>query len=138
MVGTARRRKEAMSYRRYYKLQLAELIHDLLDLPNDGHGNPVTGLKVVNAILAAISSGLHRGEDVEIRGFGIFRTHTRKPRRTGNNLLLNHPNIHSPVPIIWPSKKYVRFYPAAQLRALINPTGTNRVERRALSIASHS
>lgn len=136
MVGTARRRKEAMSYRRYYKLQLAELIHDLLDFPNDGHGNPVIGLKVVNAILTAIAGSLHRGEDVEIRGFGIFRIHTRKPKRTGNNFLLNRPNIHSSAPITWPSKKYVRFYPAAQLRALINPTGTNRVERRALSITS--
>ena len=121
-------------YCRYYKLQLAELIHDLLDIPNDGHGNPIVGLKIVNAIITTMIAALQRGEDVEVKGFGIFRIHTRKPRRTGNNFLLNRPNIHSPVPITWPTKKYVRFYPAAQLRALLNPTGTNRVERRALSV----
>lgn len=108
---------------------LALSIHELLDLPLK-NGRPVIGYKIVKAIARSLRDAVKRGEEIRIPGFGIFRTVTWKPHRTGNPFLTQ--NLHSPVPIEGKPRKVVTFLPSEQLLAMLN-RGTTWQEKRAMS-----
>jgi integration host factor subunit beta len=67
---------------------------------------------IVETIFESIVSSLHRGEKIEIRGFGSFRTRQRQPR-VGRN-----PKTGSRVEV--PSKRIPYFKPSKELRDLVN------------------
>ncbi len=67
---------------------------------------------VVDTVFGSIVETLHRGEKVELRGFGSFRLRRREPRRGRN------PRTGDRVEV--PSKRVVYFTPGKELKALIN------------------
>ena len=68
--------------------------------------------EIVEAILGSIVGSLHRGEKIEIRGFGSFRTRQRPPR-VGRN-----PKTGTRVEV--PSKSIPYFKPGKELLELVN------------------
>ena len=110
-------------------LELAKAIHEVLDLPNNRHGEPSFGYKVVKTIVNSIATALHRGEDVHVRGFGIFRVVTRTPRRTANSFITRDP-LFSPVIINHKPRRVVIFIPSIQLLAMLNQSSPNHKEAR--------
>src|SRR3954462_7053418 len=73
---------------------------------------------IVETIFDSIVNSLHKGEKIEIRGFGSFRTRQRQPR-VGRN-----PKTGSRVEV--PSKRIPYFKPSKELRDLVN--GSNHVQ----------
>jgi len=73
---------------------------------------------IVETIFDSIVNSLHKGEKIEIRGFGSFRTRQRQPR-VGRN-----PKTGSRVEV--PSKRIPYFKPSKELRDLVN--GSSEVE----------
>ena len=69
---------------------------------------------IVETIFDSIVSSLHKGDKIEIRGFGSFRTRQRQPR-VGRN-----PKTGSRVEV--PSKRIPFFKPSKELRDLVNQT----------------
>ena len=67
---------------------------------------------IVETIFESIVNSLHKGEKIEIRGFGSFRTRQRQPR-VGRN-----PKTGSRVEV--PSKRIPFFKPSKELRDLVN------------------
>jgi len=67
---------------------------------------------IVETIFDSIVNSLHKGEKIEIRGFGSFRTRQRQPR-VGRN-----PKTGSRVDV--PSKRIPFFKPSKELRDLVN------------------
>ena len=67
---------------------------------------------VVNAIVAAMSMTLVRGQRIEIRGFGSFGINHRPPR-TGRN-----PKTGEKVPV--PEKFFPHFKPGRELRERVD------------------
>lgn len=67
---------------------------------------------IVETIFDSIVTSLHKGEKIEIRGFGSFRTRQRQPR-IGRN-----PKTGSRVEV--PSKRIPFFKPSKELRDLVN------------------
>lgn len=67
---------------------------------------------IVETIFDSIVSSLHKGDKIEIRGFGSFRTRQRQPR-VGRN-----PKTGSRVEV--PSKRIPFFKPSKELRDLVN------------------
>jgi integration host factor subunit beta len=75
---------------------------------------------IVETIFDSIVNSLHKGEKIEIRGFGSFRTRQRQPR-VGRN-----PKTGSRVEV--PSKRIPYFKPSKELRDLVNgPQAAERV-----------
>jgi integration host factor subunit beta len=70
---------------------------------------------IVETIFDSIVNSLHKGEKIEIRGFGSFRTRQRQPR-VGRN-----PKTGSRVEV--PSKRIPFFKPSKELRDLVNHSG---------------
>ena len=70
---------------------------------------------IVETIFDSIVNSLHKGDKIEIRGFGSFRTRQRQPR-VGRN-----PKTGSRVEV--PSKRIPFFKPSKELRDLVNQTG---------------
>jgi integration host factor subunit beta len=70
---------------------------------------------IVETIFDSIVNSLHKGEKIEIRGFGSFRTRQRQPR-VGRN-----PKTGSRVEV--PSKRIPYFKPSKELRDLVNGNG---------------
>jgi integration host factor subunit beta len=68
--------------------------------------------EIVDTIFNSIVGSLHRGEKIEIRGFGSFRTRQRQPR-VGRN-----PKTGTRVEV--PSKRIPYFKPSKELRDLVN------------------
>jgi integration host factor subunit beta len=68
--------------------------------------------EIVEAILGGIVGSLQRGEKIEIRGFGSFRTRQRQPR-VGRN-----PKTGTRVEV--PSKSIPYFKPGKELLDLVN------------------
>jgi integration host factor subunit beta len=62
----------------------------------------------IHLILAGITDALQRGDKVEIRGFGSFRTRPRGPRQGRN------PQTGEPVAV--PAKRVPYFTPGKQLK----------------------
>lgn len=73
---------------------------------------------IVETIFDSIVNSLHKGEKIEIRGFGSFRTRQRQPR-VGRN-----PKTGSRVEV--PSKRIPYFKPSKELRDLVNNSETAR------------
>ena len=67
---------------------------------------------VVESLFGAVVRAIHRGDKVEIRGFGSFRTRQRGPR-IGRN-----PKTGAPVNV--PAKRIPFFKPSQELRALVD------------------
>ena len=74
---------------------------------------------IVDAVFASIVATLHRGDKVELRGFGSFRLRRREPR-PGRN-----PRTGDRVDV--PSKRIAYFKPGKELRELINPDAARPV-----------
>ena len=78
----------------------------------------VTGLTkrraeiIVDTVFGSIVEALHRGEKVELRGFGSFRLRRREPHRGRN------PRTGDRVDV--PSKRIAYFTPGKELKELIN------------------
>ncbi len=66
---------------------------------------------IVDTVFGSIVKTLHRGEKVELRGFGSFRLRRREPHMARN------PRTGDRVDI--PSKRIAYFKPGKQLRELI-------------------
>src|SRR5881396_797060 len=67
---------------------------------------------IVETIFDSIVNSLHKGEKIEIRGFGSFRTRQRQPR-VGRN-----PKTGSRVEV--PAKKIPYFKPSKELKDTVN------------------
>ena len=72
---------------------------------------------VVETIFDSIVRSLHAGDQIEIRGFGSFRTRQRKPR-VGRN-----PKTGDRVEV--PAKKIPFFKPSKELKDLVNTKGAD-------------
>jgi len=114
-----------------YKLALE--IHDLLDIPLDNHGEPRKGFEIIKAVTTAMSGALKRGEPVRVNGFGIFRVvETQGTRRTGSNFARRTGERYAGTLQHLP-KKYVKFIPSEQIKAMLNGD-TTWDEKRAMEI----
>src|SRR5579859_1851112 len=71
---------------------------------------------IVETIFESIVNSLHKGDKIEIRGFGSFRTRQRQPR-VGRN-----PKTGSRVEV--PSKRIPYFKPSKELRDVVNNSAT--------------
>ena len=67
---------------------------------------------IVDTVFGGIVEALHRGEKVELRGFGSFRLRRREPHRGRN------PRTGDRVDV--PSKRIAYFTPSKELKELIN------------------
>ena len=67
---------------------------------------------IVDTVFGNIAEALHRGEKVELRGFGSFRLRRREPRRGRN------PRTGDGVDV--PPKRVAYFKPGKELKELIN------------------
>ena len=67
---------------------------------------------VVDTVFGGIVEALHRGEKIELRGFGSFRLRRREPHRGRNPKTGDRVNV--------PSKCVAYFTPGKDLKALIN------------------
>ena len=67
---------------------------------------------IVDAVVQSIIDALHRGEKIELRGFGSFRLRRREPRKGRN------PKTGDRVDV--PSKRVPYFKPGKELKDLIN------------------
>ena len=87
------------------KAALIEELARIMVLPRKEAAN------IIEHILASIVRAIQRGDKVEIRGFGTFRTRER-PGRIGRN-----PNTGAPLEI--PAKRIPFFKPSKELRDLL-------------------
>lgn len=71
--------------------------------------------EIVETIFQSIVGSLQKGDKIEIRGFGSFRTRQRQPR-VGRN-----PKTGSRVEV--PSKRIPYFKPSKELRDTVNQSG---------------
>ena len=79
----------------------------------------------MDTVFQSIVDALHRGEKIELRGFGSFRLRRREPRKGRN------PKTGDRVDV--PPKKVPYFKPGKELKDLINQRGgSRRALRRAL------
>ena len=67
---------------------------------------------IVDTVFRCIIDALHRGEKIELRGFGSFRLRRREPRKGRN------PKTGDRVDV--PSKRVPYFKPGKELKELIN------------------
>ena len=67
---------------------------------------------IVDTVFRSIIEALHRGEKIELRGFGSFRLRKREPRKGRN------PKTGDKVDV--PPKKVPYFKPGKELKDLIN------------------
>src|SRR5918993_417183 len=67
---------------------------------------------IVDTVFQTIVDALHRGEKIELRGFGSFRLRRREPRKGRN------PKTGDKVDV--PPKKVPYFKPGKELKELIN------------------
>jgi DNA-binding protein HU-beta len=72
--------------------------------------------RAVEAVCAALTDALTRGEEVKLPGFGAFAVHARGERR-GRNL-------HTGEAITIAASKAVKFSPGARLKEAVNGGGT--------------
>ena len=75
---------------------------------------------IVETVFESIVSALHKGEKVELRGFGSFRTRERGPRRGRN------PKTGEPVDV--PAKRVPYFKPGKELKEFFTeePAGSGK------------
>ena len=95
-------------------LTKADLIEEVLNITELPRKESET---IVETIFDSIIGALQKGEKIEIRGFGSFRTRQRKPR-VGRN-----PKTGARVEV--PAKRIPYFKPSKELKDLVN-TGEKR------------
>ena len=78
---------------------------------------------IVDTVFKSIIDALHRGEKIELRGFGSFRLRKREPRKGRN------PKTGDKVDV--PPKKVPYFKPGKELKELINREPDDRRAERA-------
>src|SRR6266478_5875094 len=85
---------------------------------------------IVETVFDSIIGALHKGEKVELRGFGSFRTRERGPRRGRN------PKTGEPVDV--PAKRVPYFKPGKELKEYFteSPAATAAAEEGAGSASS--
>ena len=76
---------------------------------------------IVDTVFKSIIDALHRGEKIELRGFGSFRLRKREPRKGRN------PKTGDKVDV--PPKKVPYFKPGKELKELINKEVARAAER---------
>ncbi len=81
---------------------------------------------IVETVFGSIIGALHKGEKVELRGFGSFRTRERGPRRGRN------PKTGEPVDV--PAKRVPYFKPGKELKEYFTESPAT-VEGAALATA---
>ena len=84
---------------------------------------------IVDTVFKSIIDALHRGEKIELRGFGSFRLRKREPRKGRN------PKTGDKVDV--PPKKVPYFKPGKELKELINKEADRRPAPRAAGAARH-
>src|SRR5919205_1190018 len=67
---------------------------------------------IVDTVFKSIIDALHRGEKIELRGFGSFRLRKREPRKGRNPKTGDKADV--------PPKKVPYFKPGKELKELIN------------------
>ena len=67
---------------------------------------------IVDAVFTSIMDALHKGDKIELRGFGSFRVR-RRDGRTGRN-------PKTGVGVVVPAKRVPHFKPGKDLREMIN------------------
>lgn len=77
--------------------------------------------EIVETIFESIVGSLHKGDKIEIRGFGSFRTRQRQPR-VGRN-----PKTGSRVEV--PSKRIPFFKPSKELRDAVNQSAQTNSDK---------
>ena len=84
---------------------------------------------IVETVFQSIIDALHRGEKIELRGFGSFRLRQREPRKGRN------PKTGDKVDV--PPKKVPYFKPGKELKDLLNrePDGDARCRPPAVAAA---
>jgi integration host factor subunit beta len=85
---------------------------------------------IVETIFESIVNSLHKGDKIEIRGFGSFRTRQRQPR-VGRN-----PKTGSRVEV--PSKRIPYFKPSKELRDLVKDSAAGAAPAPSTSQASEN
>jgi integration host factor subunit beta len=85
---------------------------------------------IVETIFDAIVNSLRKGEKIEIRGFGSFRTRQRQPR-VGRN-----PKTGTRVEV--PSKRIPYFKPSKELRDLVNHGAQRAAEQEPAPAAAET
>ena len=110
-------------------------IHDLLNMPVDSRG-PLVGLQIISTIIKTITDSLRAGDDVHIRGFGIFRVEERKARTIRNCFVTN--THRTSEPITYPAHKTVVFIPSAVLLAMLNVQQGDYTSHERESIEYHN
>ena len=88
------------------KAALVEMVADVADLTKK------RAEVIVETVFGNFVHALHRGEKVELRGFGSFRLRRREPHRGRN------PRTGDRVDV--PSKRVAYFKPGKELKELIN------------------
>lgn len=109
--------------------QAAREIHFANDWPITNH--PTKGRQIVRIIASAMKAAILRGESISIPGLGVFRIVTKRATRTGSNIVRYNSPYRLPIPLSHPPKRVLMFYPAEQLRAMLNGP-SNWHERRAV------
>ncbi len=84
---------------------------------------------IVDTVFKSIIDALHRGEKIELRGFGSFRLRKREPRKGRN------PKTGDKVDV--PPKKVPYFKPGKELKELINKEVAPAPHVRAAGAARH-
>jgi integration host factor subunit beta len=95
----------------------ANLVEEVLRL---GDLTRRDGEVVVDTIFDSVIGALKAGDKIEIRGFGSFRIRQRNPR-VGRN-----PKTGAKVEV--PAKRVPYFKPSKELRDLVNPLESTKVE----------
>ena len=85
---------------------------------------------IVETVFRSIIEALHRGEKIELRGFGSFRLRKREPRKGRN------PKTGDKVDV--PPKKVPYFKPGKELKELINREGDGPVETTPVAVPGAS
>lgn len=106
-------------------------LQDLMDIPREvkyskggfRYERPTKAAEVIRAIFKVIKDALHRGESVNIPGFGTFKVIQTKPTRSYGTIVGNSkgkPVGYSKAYRAVPSKNKVVFKPSVHLMALLN------------------
>jgi integration host factor subunit beta len=83
---------------------------------------------IVDTVFRSIIEALHRGEKIELRGFGSFRLRKREPRKGRN------PKTGDKVDV--PPKKVPYFKPGKELKELINREADGSAEASVTAVAA--
>lgn len=120
---------------------LGLIIQEVLDIPVKDHF-PTEGVKILDAMLSAMTAALHRGEYIYVNGFGRLKIHVPKGTRRIPNLAVDSPtgekgfknSLKVPGLSSVRGRPRVVFKPSRQLMAMLNKDTPTYEERRAMSI----